>query len=64
MTVQPVDFFIRRTGALFFNIDLVKKWREPIIAYMKDRFSWTSEQAHKVTEQLNVHLSEAVIPVS
>jgi glycerol-3-phosphate dehydrogenase len=64
MTLKPVDFFIRRTGALFFNIDFVKRWGEPVIAYMRDHFSWTSEQAIKYMEELKKHLSEAVIPVS
>jgi glycerol-3-phosphate dehydrogenase len=63
MTVQPADFFIRRTGALFFNIEFVKRWGEPVIAYMTDRFGWTSAQAHKYMEELNVNLREAVIPV-
>jgi glycerol-3-phosphate dehydrogenase len=63
MTVLPVDFFIRRTGALFFNIEFVKRWQEPVVAYMTDRFGWTSEQRHKFMEQLDTHLHEAVIPV-
>jgi glycerol-3-phosphate dehydrogenase len=64
MAFKPVDFFIRRTGALFFNIDFVKRWRDPVMAYMSDRFNWSPEQTHQLIEDLNLHLSEAVIPVS
>jgi glycerol-3-phosphate dehydrogenase len=62
MTVKPADFFIRRTGALFFNITFVEEWKEPVIAYMTERFGWSAEQAHKYREELNVNLSEAVVP--
>jgi glycerol-3-phosphate dehydrogenase len=63
MTVQPVDFFIRRTGALFFNIEFVKKWKEPVIDYMTDRYGWTVAQADQFMEELNMNLREAVIPI-
>jgi hypothetical protein len=31
MAVKPVDFFIRRTGALFFDIAFVQRWKEAAI---------------------------------
>jgi glycerol-3-phosphate dehydrogenase len=64
MTVQPADFFIRRTGALFFNIEFVKRWRDPVIAYMTNRFGWTSAQADKYRDDLMVNLRDAVIPLA
>ncbi len=36
MTVTPSDFFIRRTGALFFQIDEVKRWKQAVIAWMSE----------------------------
>ena len=34
MVMKPVDFFIRRTGDLFFNISRVKEWKTQIISEM------------------------------
>jgi glycerol-3-phosphate dehydrogenase len=44
MVQNPVDFFARRTGAMFFHIDWVKRWKEPVLEYMKKYFSWNDEQ--------------------
>lgn len=34
MAVTPLDFFIRRTGALFFNIHWVQKWKGKVLDVM------------------------------
>ncbi|MDQ0257261.1 glycerol-3-phosphate dehydrogenase [Evansella vedderi] len=44
MVVSPVDFFNRRTGALLFNIQWVKKWKKGVLQYMSDYFQWSNEQ--------------------
>ncbi|MCM3040780.1 glycerol-3-phosphate dehydrogenase/oxidase [Paenibacillus motobuensis] len=62
MTVKPVDFFIRRTGALFFNIQWVRDWKEPVIGYMASIFGWTPEQRTEYTEELDIALYQAVVP--
>ena len=62
MTVKPVDFFIRRTGALFFNIQWVRDWKEPVIAFMATIFGWTPEQRTEYTEELDIALHQAVVP--
>lgn len=50
--VKPVDFFIRRTGALFFDIDFVRKHQEGVIEEMAARLQWTIEQKVASTLQL------------
>lgn len=62
MTVKPVDFFIRRTGALFFNINWVHEWKQPVIEYMSRRFNWTADQKRRYTDELEGHLHDAVVP--
>lgn len=59
MVVRPVDFFIRRTGALFFEIAWVEQWKEAVIAYMQQYLGWTPEQAYFYTSELNDRLFEA-----
>ncbi|MDT8976313.1 FAD-dependent oxidoreductase [Paenibacillus sp. chi10] len=62
MTLKPVDFFIRRTGALFFNIQWVRDWKQPVIAYMASAFGWTEEQRNQYTSELDTALHHAVVP--
>ncbi|NOJ72904.1 glycerol-3-phosphate dehydrogenase/oxidase [Paenibacillus alvei] len=62
MTFKPVDFFIRRTGALFFNIQWVRDWKQPVIAYMASAFGWTEEQCNQYAAELDAALHQAVVP--
>ncbi|AZH32088.1 FAD-dependent oxidoreductase [Paenibacillus sp. M-152] len=63
MTVTPSDFFIRRTGALFFQIDEVKRWKQAVIAWMSEYAGWSAEQELQYTTELDAYLYEAVTPV-
>ncbi len=62
MTVRPVDFFIRRTGALFFDIKWVYEWKEAIIGFMEDALEWTMEEKTTYKEELETVLNEAIHP--
>ncbi|WP_273123072.1 glycerol-3-phosphate dehydrogenase/oxidase [Bacillus weihaiensis] len=63
MVSKPVDFFIRRTGALFFHIDFVREWKEIVIDEMAEKLSWTPEQKQEYTGQLEKEIEDAVVPV-
>ncbi len=62
MTVTPSDFFIRRTGALFFQIDGVKRWKQPVIALMSEQAGWSATQENQYKEEMDIYLHEAVTP--
>ncbi|WP_426450238.1 glycerol-3-phosphate dehydrogenase/oxidase [Paenibacillus sp. S-38] len=62
MAARPVDFFIRRTGALFFNIAWVREWKAPAVEAMARRLGWTSEQKERYAAELEKHLGDAVVP--
>jgi len=62
LAYKPVDFFIRRTGALFFNIDWVNKHKDNVIPYMAKVLNWSKEQQKEYTAQLEQLLHEAVTP--
>ncbi|WP_051633526.1 glycerol-3-phosphate dehydrogenase/oxidase [Bacillus sp. UNC41MFS5] len=64
MTVKPVDFFIRRTGALFFDIQWVVEWEEAIIGFMEDALGWTMEERTRFKEELETALKGAINPSS
>ena len=42
--IKPVDFFIRRTGMLFFNVDEVENYKESVMDFMAKKLSWSNEQ--------------------
>ncbi len=62
MIVKPVDFFIRRTGALFFDIKWVYEWKEAIIGFMNDALEWTNEEKAIYREELETILNDAIHP--
>ncbi|WP_461200610.1 glycerol-3-phosphate dehydrogenase/oxidase [Anoxybacillus sp. TBDG-1] len=62
MTVTPLDFFIRRTGALFFDIATVRQLKEAVVALMQSYFNWTDEERNQYEQQVNMALHDAVIP--
>lgn len=63
MAVTPSDFFIRRTGALFFQIDEVKRWKQAVVTLMSEHAGWSAEQERQYTTELDAYLYEAVTPV-
>ncbi|NEW07492.1 glycerol-3-phosphate dehydrogenase/oxidase [Paenibacillus sp. SYP-B3998] len=63
MVVKPTDFFIRRTGALFFDIAWAKQWKAPAIAFLAERFGWDEVQTRIYTAELDQLLHEAVNPL-
>ncbi|MET0786623.1 MAG: FAD-dependent oxidoreductase, partial [Paenisporosarcina sp.] len=44
MVCTPSDFFIRRTGSLYFNIKEVEQYKEAVLLVMKDILGYTDEQ--------------------
>lgn len=57
----PADFFIRRIGALFFDIDRVKKQMTRVTDYMAKALAWTDEQKDSYSAQLIQAVQEAEI---
>ncbi|MBB6675105.1 glycerol-3-phosphate dehydrogenase/oxidase [Cohnella nanjingensis] len=62
MAAKPVDFLIRRTGALFFDIALVRTWKGEVIRMMARELGYTEDQTRAYSEELELHLLEAVHP--
>jgi len=62
MAVTPLDFFIRRTGALFFDIHAVRQWKGAVTQLMQSYFNWTDEQRNEYEHQVDVALHDAITP--
>lgn len=60
MAVTPLDFFIRRTGALFFHIQWVQKWKGKVLEVMARELFWTKEMTEQHRIQLEKHIKDAV----
>ncbi len=60
MCQTPSDFFIRRTSALYFDIETVKKWKDTATEYMQKLLGWNGE----LTSRFIKELQEAVEEVS
>ena len=63
MTTKPTDFFIRRTGALFFDIKWVQKWQKSVITYMAEKLNWTKDEVEAYSMELEMHIHDAVVPL-
>ncbi|MFJ8266562.1 glycerol-3-phosphate dehydrogenase/oxidase [Peribacillus asahii] len=57
--VTPVDFFVRRTSALLFQIDWVHRWKEAVSRYMCDVFGWSETETLKYKAELEQEIWNA-----
>lgn len=63
MAVIPTDFFIRRTGALLFDITTVMEWKEQVMVEMATIFGWSEDQQTRYTEELQQEIMCATTAV-
>lgn len=59
MVVQPVDFFIRRTGRLYFDIDSIHHYQQPVLAYFQEHFQWDKNKYDHAKKDLEQAVYEA-----
>ncbi|MBS7344781.1 MAG: FAD-dependent oxidoreductase [Caryophanon sp.] len=59
MVVHPVDFFVRRTGNMFFNIDSVKAHKEAVLNVMAMVLSWSDLQKAQYAMELEKEIHRA-----
>ncbi len=58
MVQNPMDFFIRRTGRLYFDIDSIRNLMEPIITEFKSSYGADDAQLQAWREELDRELDE------
>ena len=63
MVHHPVDFFVRRTAAYFFNMNWVTEHKDSVVEYMAKQFNWTDEKKRSYTDELDRLIYEATHPV-
>lgn len=63
LAYKPADFFVRRTGALFFEINWVNSHKSHVLEYMAKSLQWSDGQKREYKEELEQLLHDAVTPV-
>ncbi len=58
MCVTPSDFFIRRTGALYFDIQTLKQWKKQVVSQMQESLGWNAMLTERYSKELEHALSE------
>ena len=58
MVQNPMDFFIRRTGRLYFDIDSVRKLMDPVLEEFKKIYKVDDGQLVSWKEDLNIQIKE------
>lgn len=54
MVHNPMDFFIRRTGRLYFDIDSVRRLMDPVLEVFKNKYTVDDSQLANWKEELNL----------
>jgi glycerol-3-phosphate dehydrogenase len=58
MALNPLDFFIRRTGRLYFDIDSVRKYKEPVFEEFQKAYNYSAEDMEAFSKELDTQLTE------
>ncbi len=59
MVVQPTDFFIRRTGRLYFDIESIRTYQETVLQHFQQTFNWEDSMTQHATKDLTQAVNEA-----
>ncbi|WP_373233049.1 glycerol-3-phosphate dehydrogenase/oxidase [Cohnella sp.] len=62
--IKPEDFWIRRTGRLYFNIDSVRQDQSGVFSAMAELLDWSDHQKLLYQEEMNRCMQMAVSPTS
>lgn len=64
MAATPADYWIRRTGDMFFAIDRVRQWKAGVIEVMAQRLNYSEDEKKQHAEELDRLIYEAVTPTA
>jgi glycerol-3-phosphate dehydrogenase len=59
MVVSAADFWIRRTGRLYFRINSLKNFSEPVLAKMSAVFNWTPSRLNEERNRIDNEIFHA-----
>lgn len=59
MAITPIDYLMRRTGSILFNISFAQKWKGEVIEYMALVLNWNEETKERMWAELELQLRQA-----
>ena len=59
LAINPMDFFSRRSGRLYFNIDTIPPVMDSVIEDFAYHFNWSLDQKNKHRQEIEQALYEA-----
>lgn len=57
--LKPTDFFVRRTGMLYFDIASVIELKDAVIKFMAEKLNWTEDERRKNETELDAEIGRA-----
>jgi glycerol-3-phosphate dehydrogenase len=58
MIVKAADFFVRRTGLLYFDLPKLMKIKTPVLEAMAAHFSWSEEELQKESRSIDLLIEQ------
>lgn len=58
----PIDFLLRRTGYLLFDMSYLLEWKDAVIDEMAKQFHWSDEVKQTYIEELDIQINDAREP--
>lgn len=58
----PIDFLLRRTGYLLFDMPYLLEWKDAVVDEMARQFHWSDDVKQTYIEELNVQINDAREP--
>ena len=58
MALNPLDFFIRRTGRLYFDIESVRKYKAAVFEEFQKAYNYSTQEMEVFSQELDTELKE------
>lgn len=58
----PIDFLLRRTGYLLFDMPYLLEWKDAVVDEMAKQFHWSDDVKQIYIEELNIQINDAREP--
>ncbi len=58
----PIDFLLRRTGYLLFDMPYLLEWKDAVVDEMAKQFHWSEETKQTYIDELNIQINDAREP--
>ncbi|MFL5753543.1 MAG: glycerol-3-phosphate dehydrogenase/oxidase [Bacteroidia bacterium] len=57
MCLGPSDFFVRRTGMLYFDIEIAERWKNAALSYLQSEMKWDDTLKEKYKKEFEQELN-------